>query len=618
MNNFIEEAVKYTMLGFSVIPLGEITKNEHGKKEIQYLKSWKEYQERIATPEEIKEWKALNIGIVTGPVSKLLVVDVDYYKDTFDKDLLSSLMLPITPVQTTASGGKQYFFRYPDGVHIKNDVCIGSEGSGIDIRAEGGMVIAPPSKTSYGEYSWEISPWDEALAEVPPELLKMLNPVSTEATKKSHTLPELIGLKEGDGRNNAMASFAGTLLRVIPETKWATDVWHTMEEVNRTYQPPMERRELETIFLSIAKAEKNSKSKTATVLPSDYVPAMTHAELISKKFPEARYSLKPFFEQGSINMISAPPNTWKSWLIFLFAKHIASGTTALDMFEPTKARVMIVNEEDGARLVQDRLKMLNVADPDLPIYYRISQGSKLAPEFMEQLLKEALEKHVGVIFFDSLRAVHDADENSSTEMQKVMDMLKVITRADITVVFTHHHRKSSQFNRKDDSESSRGSSAINAAVNGHISLSERLDDMSDNRILTVQHLKSKVGEKLKPFEIVIQKSGEMMEFEYAGESAEKEKVKVVVKEKILNALGNSGEWLCRKDFFSMKITGQKTIIAALEELEIERKVIKTMRNDLDSDMRVRSPDGKANEYLYFKNNVPDAATLSEREIEEPF
>jgi hypothetical protein len=64
-----EEALKYESIGFSVMPLGSITKNAKGGKEIQYPSNgWKQYQTIRATPEEIKSWNYKNLGIVTGKI----------------------------------------------------------------------------------------------------------------------------------------------------------------------------------------------------------------------------------------------------------------------------------------------------------------------------------------------------------------------------------------------------------------------------------------------------------------------------------------------------------------------------------------------------------------------
>ncbi len=415
------------------------------------------------------------------------------------------------------------------------------------------------------------------------------------------TLPELINLSEGGGRNNAMASLIGKLLPITSKENWDTEVWPVVQSVNQTYKPPLPVSELSSVYRSITKIESSNTrgsigGKASSENP-EYTSAMSHSELMAKEFKPARYTIDPFFEQGTMNMVSAPPNTWKSWLLFLFASHIAHGTDVFGKFSTEKANVMIVNEEDSPRLVQDRLRILNVTDTTLPIYYRIANGAKLTLDYIEELIQEAKEKNVGVIMFDSLRAVHEADENDSTAMQGVMDLLKKIVREDITVIFTHHHRKKGMFTKNDDSESSRGSSAINAAVSGHISLHEKNNTEDNTKTLVLKHLKSKVGEKLEPIDISVE-VGPTIQFNYVGKHEEKNQAENDAKIKILGLLEGRKELLSRKDFAHLKVAGHTTIKKALKALETENKVIAISRKDATAQGITSFSEGKSNEVLY--------------------
>lgn len=99
-----------------------------------------------------------NIGIPTGKVSGLVVVDVDIGPG---KDGLASLkelegrFFPISKgvAVRTGSGGLHFYFRAPS-VDIKSSVS--KLAKHIDIRGEGGYIIAPPSMHISGNrYVWE-------------------------------------------------------------------------------------------------------------------------------------------------------------------------------------------------------------------------------------------------------------------------------------------------------------------------------------------------------------------------------------------------------------------------------------------------------------------------------
>lgn len=608
MNNMnqkvIEEALKYEALGFSPIPLGSITKDALGKKIIQYPKTWKQYQTIRATPDEIKAWHCINLGIATGKISGLLVLDTDSYKEGYDSEFVKSLQIPITPVQETASGGKQYFFKIPEGLTIKNAVCIGAKDSGIDIRGDGGMVITAPTKTHYGEYQWLIHPNDEPLADVPSKLLEILKKegsIQTDTFNKRKNLTELIGLKEGEGRNNNMASFIGKLIRLNHPDSWEREVMPMVSSLNQTFIPPLDERELNSIYESITKIELNrraGKNVDTEKKESVFQPAITHKELLNRVYPKVRFTVEPFFEQGTMNMVSAPPNTWKSWLFFLFAVHIAEGTLILDKFATNKSNVMIVNEEDSERLVQDRMRLLKITKEELPIYYRISYGSKLTEKFVESLIDEAKKNNISVIMFDSLRALHDSDENDSSEMQQILDLLKKISREGITVIFTHHHRKKSHQTKNDDAEASRGSSAINAAISGHISLEEKETD--DGKVILVRHLKSKAGEKLEPFEIGIETSADLVSFFYRGEHKAKAQALTEARSTLIYELESKTYLMGRKDFVELKFGGATSIKDATNALEKEGIFKSITRQEAEQyGYKTFNASGKSNEKLYY-------------------
>ncbi len=88
-----------------------------------------------------------NIGIATGAVSGVTVLDVDM---SATKDGLQTLKtlesrfqaMPKTYVVRTGSGGYHYYLAAPSTT-LRNSA--GRLGEGLDIRGDGGYVIAPPS-----------------------------------------------------------------------------------------------------------------------------------------------------------------------------------------------------------------------------------------------------------------------------------------------------------------------------------------------------------------------------------------------------------------------------------------------------------------------------------------
>ena len=131
-------------MNFSVIPVSE---------EKTPLIKWQKYQTEKPTVEQVQEWwsgkfKGANIGIVTGAISNLTVIDIDSDQGREALEEITPEAL-LTPTATTPGGGEHRYFRYQEG--ITNAVKFLSD---CDVRSEGGYIVAPPSSNGRGHYAW--------------------------------------------------------------------------------------------------------------------------------------------------------------------------------------------------------------------------------------------------------------------------------------------------------------------------------------------------------------------------------------------------------------------------------------------------------------------------------
>lgn len=116
-----------------------------------------------------QRWPSANVAVRTGAVSGVVVVDVD--PDHGGLVTLADLQrrhggLPPSSAVRTGSNGRHYWFVHP-GRAVPNSA--GRLGPGLDIRGDGGYVIAPPSLHAAGNrYIWAS---EVALADAPGWLL---------------------------------------------------------------------------------------------------------------------------------------------------------------------------------------------------------------------------------------------------------------------------------------------------------------------------------------------------------------------------------------------------------------------------------------------------------------
>ncbi len=144
-----------------------------------------------------------NIGLPTGRVNNLVVVDVDVKNDAGGMDSLQQLLEECgefdTRVVHTPSGGLHYYFSYPQDEEIIK--CRTNLRPGIDIRADGGYVVAPGSSIDGNAYEFEGK--DKDIAELPQKLLEILT--SNNKSDREFGVPAtevMLGVEQGSRNNN--------------------------------------------------------------------------------------------------------------------------------------------------------------------------------------------------------------------------------------------------------------------------------------------------------------------------------------------------------------------------------------------------------------------------------
>lgn len=211
---------------------------KEGTNDLEQIEGWWE------------RWPQANIGIVTGASSGLVVLDVDVDKGGEEslKELEAAhAELPTTTIAVTGSGGLHYFFRHPD-VDVRNSA--GKLGSGLDVRGDGGYVVAPPSNhSSGGNYEWLFSLDEQEPAELPEWLLRLMHEAPRAARTSSKVVTERDVIPKGK-RNSTLTSIAGGLRAQGLEE---TELIAALREINsRRGNPPLSDGEVEAIARSIA------------------------------------------------------------------------------------------------------------------------------------------------------------------------------------------------------------------------------------------------------------------------------------------------------------------------------------------------------------------------------
>ena len=318
MNNK-EIALQYLSKGLSVIPLisptmasRKLSQEEFIKKCKTPLVKWKEFQKRRPTEDEVTEWfnkwPNASIGIVTGEISNLVVFDLDSESAVQYADDEGGF-----PISAKVKTGKGYhiYAQHP-GFEVRNDV---RKELDLDIRADGGYVVAPPSFHGNGnQYTWEeglsiheIDPapcesWmidylkevanssSNPAKETPLKPSETPNTASKPATDDTYADIMRNGAQQGN-RNHVTARLTGHLLGKGNDE---SVVWEMIKQWNNAKnKPPLDHTELRNTFESIRDLDSKNGKKEKKTEDIDVTTLLDNEKTVTAEYDE-QYVRIPF------------------------------------------------------------------------------------------------------------------------------------------------------------------------------------------------------------------------------------------------------------------------------------------------------------------------------------
>lgn len=307
---------------------------------------------------------------------------------------------------------------------------------------------------------------------------------------------------------------------------------------------------------------------------------LTLKELMEQCFPDSEWVVRRLIPEG-LTVLSAQPASFKTWLLLDIAICVASGKPLFNTFDTEQSGVLMVDEENSARLLQQRLQLLD-NNNELPIRFMIEQDFKLDGPNVSKIIKFCKKNDIGLVTFDSLVRIHSSNENDAVAMSDVFAKIRKFTKANINVIVTHHNRKSGK--TENPSQDMRGSSDILAVVDCHLSLKR---DRESKR-LTITQTKVRSSEEIEPIEIEVIVSEDNLRFEYLGTIELGETKRTKTTKAVKEILADSSE------------LNQKDIFAKLEENnnKVNAKTLRSILQYMETNGELATLSGKGSEILY--------------------
>ncbi len=196
-----------------------------------------------------RKWPNASIGIATEP-SGLVVLDVDVKsggEESLEHIIAKYGRVDDTMCVLTGGGGQHYYFAAGSSRLTSRVAALGSDYSGIDIRAAGGYVVAPPSlHITGGAYAWEASNPDVPFT-VPEWLV-----LATSNARRARSAAVASDSKIADGqRNSALTSLAGSMRRKGSGQLTISAALHVENE--QRCELPLPKEEVDKIAASVSR-----------------------------------------------------------------------------------------------------------------------------------------------------------------------------------------------------------------------------------------------------------------------------------------------------------------------------------------------------------------------------
>ena len=438
-------ALKYAVvLGLPVFPLkpkGKTPLTRHG------------FKEATTNPKQISAWwdnePMANIGIATGGPAGLLVIDLDVDeekgidgRETLRKWEGQHGKLPDhTWLAITGRGGYHYFYHDPFGSRSGTGLY-----EGIDIRGDGGYIVAPPSVHPNGRrYEWEQSPEEFPLVEAGPRVNEFLHPAPEKWGKSPLRIPDQI--PEG-GRVNAMVKLTCSLQsKGLSDEAIRTAVRAENEE---KCIPPLTDQELEKeVFPALKRYEKGTQpyhggagSRPAND-PQKEVSLVSMADIREE---ETIWLYQPYVPRGKITICAAYPGAGKTYLLCYMTACVSSGKSffsqPLSIGKPGK--VIYLTAEDG---IGDTIKKrLRICGANMTNIATVLDKTRLAfdsPE-IENYMRDYKPD---LMIFDPFQAYIGAeiDMNAPNRTREKLGYISELAeKYDVAVVLICHFNKNSK------------------------------------------------------------------------------------------------------------------------------------------------------------------------------
>ena len=423
------------------------------------------------------------IGLPTGKISGLLVIDIDKKngKNGFEWPSLNEL--PPTRLVATVNGGCHYYFKMPDA-DIK--CSAGSLHAGVDVRGDGGYVIVPPSSGYQLIIDDEPAELTEALlTEIQRQVIPAQNiDVGERRIFVSENEKRLSIVNQGIAWHEPVRDLVASY---VSQGKSDAEVLALAEHITwPEFTVDQTIREIRT-FIDGARRKEWAPKPSHENGCKQRLKAYSVDELFALGPPE--WLIDGLLTKQSIAFLVGPSGSFKSFLAVAMATHIANGKPFAGL--PTRKGRVLYSAHEGLRGLPPRFKALDMDASEVTLCEGVNLvGEEDADWVIDQGMFDL------VIIDTYAKATPDRDENSSKDTTlALMCAERISSQTGATVLLITH-------TGKDKNKGIRGSSALFAGVDTVLNVDRQVDSFN----LRMKVTKQKDGEDGAIFNFAMEKA----------------------------------------------------------------------------------------------------------------
>ncbi len=181
------------------------------------------------------------------------------------------------------------------------------------------------------------------------------------------------------------------------------------------------------------------------------IPIYTAKELAAKVFPKPAWLMEPFLQRGGDWLIAGEPDSFKSTFLLQACIHASLGLDYLFLRIDSPLRIVYINIDDNARLIQKRLREMTPKGQTLNenFFLACQPAIEFDPAGVEGIKKLAHELTPDIVILDHLTNLVVGGTSDSRGMQEYNKLQKWLCSQDIGVAAITHLNRSTKDNKED-------------------------------------------------------------------------------------------------------------------------------------------------------------------------